>query len=443
MAKASFAGKLAFLFFLFIAATASPAPLAERRVLPNGIVLLSSEQKSLPIVTVRLAVQAGSTMEQPAKAGLANLTARLLTGGTEELSAPEISRRVDSLGGNLSVSAGRDYLWAGISTLREDLDEGLKLLADILINPTFPEEEFQKKLHLVQGQILKSQERPGWVAKRTFRQTLFGEHPYGRPVEGTLESLKGIKRDDVIAFHRDHYLPNRTIIALVGDLSHQEAEGAVRRWFGGWRRGPETKPFLGPLPDRTGFTVKKIDRPLSQAHILMGHEGIPRNHPDYYTVQVMNYILGGGGFESRLLKNLREERGLVYSASSYFMSGIHAGYFLLGFQTENSSANLAIDQALAELRRLREEGVTDAELSDAKAYFTGSFPMRYATNKGRAKLLLKLELYALGLDYPERYSKLINAIDREAVLRAARKYLHPERLLLTAVADQKKAGLNY
>lgn len=443
MAKASLAGKLATLFFLFFTAAASPAPLAERRVLPNGIVLLFSEQRSLPIVTVRLAVKAGSSMEQPAKAGLAHLTAELLTGGTEELSAPEISRRVDSLGGNLSVSAGRDYLSAGISLLREDLDEGLKLLSEILLNPTFPEEEFRRKLRLVRGRIHKSEENPRWVAERAFRKTLFGQHPYGRPVEGTLDSLNAIRRNDVIAFHREHYIPNRTVIALVGDLSLQEAEGAVRRWFGSWRRGPETVPFLGALADLSGFIVNKIDRPLAQAHVLMGHLGIPRHHPDYYTLKVMNYILGGGGFESRLLKNLREKRGLVYTAYSYFISGLHAGHFLLGFQTENSSANVAIEEALRELRRLREEGVTDAELSDAKAYFTGSFPMRYATNKRRAKLLLELELYGLGLDYHERYSELINAVDREAVLRAARKYLHPRRLLLTVVADQKKAALKY
>ncbi|MFQ5692632.1 MAG: M16 family metallopeptidase, partial [Nitrospinota bacterium] len=360
----------------FAGSDASPKPLATRTVLSNGMVLLHSEQRSLPLVTVRITFQAGSFVEPADKAGLASLTARLLTEGTKTHSGARLAEAIDALGGRIGFDADRDTASGGITVLRSDLEEGLGLLAEMILQPTFPENEFRRKVKQTIGAIERSLQNPAAEAGVAFRKALYGAHPYGRRVSGTVKTLRSLTREDVVRFHRAYYRPEGAIVAVVGDVSLEEARDLLERVFAGWSGSP---PPVRPVPE-PAFPGKrkviKIQRPVAQARILFGHPGIRRDNPDYYAVRVMNYILGGGGFESRILKAIREERGLAYSAWSYFSFGRQAGAFQAGLGTKNESANRALDELFTQIRRIREEPVTEKELEDAKAFITGSFPLR-------------------------------------------------------------------
>ncbi|MBI3988754.1 MAG: insulinase family protein, partial [candidate division NC10 bacterium] len=294
--------------------------LAKRVVLDNGLTLLVSEKQALPIVTVQVLIKAGSVLELKDKAGLANLAAELLTRGTKTRSALEISGAIEFVGGSLASWGGADSAPASLTVLKKDLDLGLDLLADILLNPVFAEEEIQRKVKETLAAIRKKQEEPGVVAEEALDTLVFGDHPYGRPVEGAEESLPRITRTDLQTFHATSYRPERTIVAVVGDVGVEEIVAKFKARFGAWRRGDVPEPVLLSPPPLDGLKVKKINKDLTQANIALGHLGISRGNPDYYAVQVMNYILGSGGFASRLMTNIREEKGWAYDIDSTFVA---------------------------------------------------------------------------------------------------------------------------
>lgn len=418
-------------------------PLATRTVLPNGLTLLHSEQRALPIVTVWITFRAGSSAEPAAKAGLANLTAQLLTEGTQGRSPEALAEAMDALGGRIGFNADRDTSGGGLTVLRSDLGEGLRLLAEMILRPTFPEKELQRKVRQTIGGIERSKQNPAAEAEVAFRKALYGSHPYGRRISGEAETLRSIRREDVVRFHRDFYRPGGAVVSVVGDVSLDEAKDFLGRAFAGWSGSPPAVP-RPPEPAFPGKRqIVKIERPVEQARILFGHPGIRRDNPDYYAVQVMNYILGGGGFESRILKTIRDDQGLAYSAYSYFTYGLEGGTFQAGLGTRNETANRALDQLFKEIRRVREEPVTEQELADAKAFLTGSFPLRFSGNQNIASFLTDVELYGLGLDYVEKFPRLIRAVTREDILRVAQKHLRPDDGVLLILADSEKAKLRY
>lgn len=428
---------LVFLLVLFpwsVEAALSP----KRSVLRNGLVLLSSEQRSLPIVTLHLLIDAGSRSDPPGLEGLASLTARLLTYGTKKRTATEISDALDSIGALLSTSAGEELATVSLTVLRKDLDAGLDLLAEILTAATFPAEEIERQKEAVVASIKAKSEDPGQIADMKFREALFPGSPYGRPVEGTEESIRRIDRKDLAEFYERYYRPDRSILAVVGDISDREIAEKLRSAFRSWRKGA---PIAEAPPSAPGGPAKTIrmHRDLTQANIIMGHEGVPRGHADYYAIQVMNHILGGGGLISRLVGSVRNERGLAYSVYSSFSADKYSGVFQIEMQTKNETAEEAIRVALEEIRKIREEGVTEDELQEAKDYLIGSFPLRLDTSSRIASFLAYAEYFGLGLDYPERYPDFIRKISREDVLRVARQYIRPEKLITVVVADQKKA----
>jgi len=415
-------------------------PLAQRSALENGLVVLTSEQKSLPMITFNLLIEAGSRYDPPGRAGLANLTARLLTYGTQGRTALQIAEVLDFTGATLSTGSSEEAAVVTMTLLKKDLDTGLDLLAEILTAATFPSEEIERQRQSVLATIKAKQDDPGEIAQEKFTEALFPLSPYGRPVEGTEESVKRIDRDGVGEFYRSFYRPERGILAVVGDISHQEMVERLARAFRAWRRGSAGRE--GPEEPEPGpATLIQIHKDLTQANIIIGHEGVSRGHPDYYAIQVMNYILGGGGFSSRLMDSVRNERGLAYSVYSGFYSEKNFGTFQISMQTRNESAQEAMRVATEEIRRLREEGVSPEELQAAKDYVIGSFPLRLDTNRRIAGFLAQAEYFQLGLDYPDQYPELIRRVTEEDVLRVARRYLKPERLIVVVVANQEKTGL--
>jgi zinc protease len=424
-----------------VAPPAAPAAaLGQREVLPNGMVLLASEKHGVPIVTASMLVQAGSILDPPDNPGVANLVAQLMTQGTKTRTAPQISEAIEFAGGSLSLDAGQELTTISLSVLSKDLDLGLDLLADILLNPIFAPPEVERKKQEVIAGIKRDQEDPGTVSWQAFLKLVYGTSPYGHPVEGTEASVPTIVRDDLVQFHEAHFLPNKTILAVVGDVSFAELKRRLDARLGGWKQGGPAftlPPKPAPLTQRV---VRTIQRDVTQANITLGHLGVTRDNPDYYAIQVMNYLLGGG-FNSYLVSKIREENGWAYDVGSAFGPGKYAGEFSVSMQTKNEVAEQAIEAALAEIRRMREQPVSEQELKDAKAYLTGSFPLRLDTSRKIVGMLATIEYYGLGLDYVDRYPGLINAVTAADVQRVAQKYLDPNRYALSIVADLPKAKI--
>jgi zinc protease len=428
---------------LVVPLQAFAAPIAKREILPNGMVLLRAERTGLPIVKVVLAIKAGSVAEPAGKAGLANLTAKLLNEGTAKRSSKEISDEIEFVGGSLNTSGGADYITVTLSVLKKDVELGFDLLSDIVLSPAFSDDEIKRRKAIIKNFIIQQREEPGAVASKAFLKAVFGEHPYGIPVEGTEESLDNITRQDIVDFHRAYYIPNNAIMAVAGDIDSKELHVLLDRFFGGWKRREVAASRL-PVPSKgQGPRVVKIQKDITQANVILGHLGISRENPDYYAVSVMNYILGGGGFASRLMDNIRDNKGLSYDVHSYYSADKFAGYFEAGLQTKNASANTAIGEILKEMERIRTEPVSDKELTDAKSYLTGSFPLRIDSNSKIAGFLVAVEFYGLGLDYVDKYKTLIDAVTKDDVLRVAKKYLDPENYVLVVVGNLEKASLKY
>ncbi|MGE5809147.1 MAG: M16 family metallopeptidase [Nitrospirota bacterium] len=416
-------------------------PLGKRIVLENGMVLLLSERHDIPMITVNMAITAGSTAEPAEKPGLASLTASLLTQGTAKRSAQQISREIDFIGGSLSTSGGDDYASASLRVLKKDVRTGFDLLADVLMSPVFDQKEIDRKVKETLAEIRRKQEEPGIVASNAFDKAVFGSNAYGRTDDDVAAYLPKLVRRDVLDFYAARYSPNHAIIAVVGDVTEKEAVALLREFFQSWRKNeqPLPAPVAPPVIEKT--TVNKIDKHITQANITMGNVGISRENPDFYACTIMNYILGGGGFTSRLMDNIRDNKGLAYDVHSGFNPQKDPGSFTVTIQTKNESANEVIAETLREIRRIQSEPVSEQELADAKAYLTGSFPLRMDTSAKIAGMLTAIEIYNLGLDYPQKYPSLINAVTREDVLRVAKKYLHPDNMVIVVVADQEKAKL--
>jgi zinc protease len=409
----------------------------QRTVLENGLILLTSEQRSIPMVAIRLQLDAGSRLDGSGKEGLANLTSRLLTYGTRTRNALQISETLDFIGASLSAGAGEDSASVTFTLLKKDLDVGLNLLADILSASTFPLEEIDRQKQAVTASIKAKSENPGEIAEKRFFESLFPQSPYGRLIEGTEESVRRLERPSLVEFHKQYYRPNRSIMAVVGDISHDEMIKKLAKAFQPWEKGTAPKNSFAPPASGPAAWIR-VNKSLTQANIVIGHDGITRSHPDYYAVQVMNYILGGGGFSSRMMDSIRNDRGLAYSVYSQFDAGKHVGSFQVVMQTKNETAQEAIRIANEEIKKIREKGVTEEELKAAKDYLIGSFPMRIDTNRRIAQFLTQVEYFDLGLDYMDRYPDLIRRVTRKDIARVAKTHLQPDKNIVVLVADQDK-----
>ncbi len=431
---------------LFLAVVTMPADHAlaldvTRTRLPNGLIVLHSENHNLPIVMITLMVKAGQIHEPAEKAGTANLVAELLAEGTINRSSKIISEQVDFIGASLDATAGADFTTISLSILKKDLPVGFEIFSDILLNPTFPESEMTRVKERIKGILKQREEDPSFLAEREFKQVVFGNHPYARLTEGSSSSLDLITREDLKRFHAGYFVPNNAIFSVSGDITSDELGALLSKYLGKWEMKQVPNNNSPELETGRIKKVIKINKDLTQANIVLGHLGISRENPDYYAVSVMNYILGGGGFSSRLMQSIRDEKGLAYDVHSFFEALKQAGTFEVGVQTKNESASTAIADIHRQLELIREEPVSDEELSEAKSYLTGSFRRRLDTNRKIADFLAAVEFYELGGDYVDKYAGYVNAVTKEEILRVARKYIDPDNYVLVVVADQKKAVL--
>lgn len=410
-----------------------------RSITANGITVLFLEQHYLPIVEVHAMLKVGSAQDPPEKAGLANLVSSLLDEGTTTRSSKQLAEQIDFVGGTLEAKTSEDFTTASVRVLKKDTDVGASLLADILQHPAFHKQEFERIRNQIIGEIVSDNDDPGHVAAKAFNQLVFHGHPYRWPVNGTEETLTKITLADVQSFYAKEYLPNQTILAIIGDLTYDQASTLVQTHFSAWKKGPPPARTLKKPSQIERKMIQLIEKDLTQSTIMLGHAGISRTNPDYYAVTVMNYILGAGGFSSRLMDSIRDKQGLAYGVMSHFDARLMPGAFMVNLQTRSETTNQAITGVLNELKGMRDAPVTDQELADAKSFIMGSFPLRFDSTAKLAQVLAQVEFYGLGLDYFTQYPKWIERVTKDDVQRVAKQYLDPQRYALVVVGDLAKA----
>jgi zinc protease len=424
------------------AAEAKPAarefqvPHPQSRTLANGLVVHVFENHRLPTVYYRLLVRAGSANESAEKAGLAALTAAAMRQGTQSLSAQEVSEKIDNVGGELSVSAERDYSLAEAQARTSDADLALTLLAEMVVHPALAPAEVARMRSQTQASIRQSRDDPGTVADEHLAALIHGPHPYARPTDGDEQSVGGLTVEDVTTFHATYWRPNNAVLAVAGDVSADQVFAAVEKAFGDWQQGEIPPNPDVQSPTLTASRVRILDKPdLTQAQIRMGYVGLPRDTPDYFPVLLMNYVLGGGGFSSRLVAEVRAKAGLTYDVETSWAYGRDPGSFVLSTFTKNESVKSALDLTLGVVRRFREEGPTADELAHAKAFYLGAFPFGFETPGALAVQWLRAEYYGLGEDYFDRYRERVRAVTGADVKRVAQAYLRTEPAVFVVVGN--------
>ena len=411
------------------AAKSAPASAAKQALpkpqefrLPNGLKVLLVERHDLPLVQVQVVFHAGRLYEPADKPGLADLTATLLPKGTRTRSAAQIAETIDFVGGSLSAGADADMALVGLSVLKKDLSTGLDLLGDVLAQPAFSNDELSRAREQAIARLQSSLDDADAVVGMAYDRAVYGKHPYGRNALGTEASLAAISREDVVAFHRDRYRPDGAFAVIVGDVTRAEVESrfapALAEWTGKVASIEAPKPPT-PLKDKQ---VTLIDMDVNQSYVLWGNVSFRRDDPDFYATSLMLSILGGG-MNSRLFSEVRDRQGLAYGVWSSNRSELTSGSVMVGLQTKTASTKQALSSIQREIARMAKDGVTAKELADAKSSMLGYFPMQLESNPDLARMITRIAFYGLGDDYLSRFAERIQAVDREAVRRMARKYL--------------------
>ena len=405
---------------------------------PKGLKVYYLESHELPMLDVRLVFDAGSARdgEQP---GLSSLTNGELFSGTSKRDLETVARELDDVGAQYGAGSLRDMAWLELRSLirPESLDPALDVFLDVVADPQFPRNDFERsrKQRLV---ALKAEEQsPSSVASKAYYRAVYGDHPYASPVSGTLESVKKIGRKDLQQFYETYYVANNAVLVIVGDMDRQQAEKLALRFDTALSAGekapalPEVKPLEKAVNIRMPF-------PSEQAHIYIGQPGMSRTDPDYFPLYVGNHVLGGSGFTSRLMKQVRSDRGLAYSVYSYFMPMRAQGPFLAGLQTRVDQADMAVDLVYETLATYRKEGPTDKELMASKRNITGGFPLRIASNGDLVEYLAVIGFYDLPLDYLDTFVAKVEAIDQKAITDAYQRRLDPDRMVTVVVGGEQK-----
>lgn len=409
-------------------------PEYELRRLDNGLQVVYVGAHEQPAVNVRLLVRAGTSSDPIGKPGLAALTAQLLDQGTRTRGAQEIAQTIDSIGGGLGVGAGTDLSFVNVLVLKDSFDLALSMLSDVARNPAYAQAEIDRQRQQLLSEMQVSYDDPTYVSGVVFGRLVYGSHPYGMPHNGTPQSLTQIGRSDLVEFHGTHYLPNNAILAVVGDVTAEEAFDGVARAFSDWPRGDLPTPNLTEPPAPSNRLVV-VDKPGAvQTAVRVGHLALPRAHPDYLALDVAIKILGGEG-GNRLGSVLRTARSLTYSASAEMAGRQFAGDFMARTDTRSSATAEVLRLTVDEISRMQRERVSRRELRRAKDYLAGNFPLTIETPNAIAAQVLESILFGLELDDLERYPERINAVTADDIQRVARQYLKPSLLSMVLVGD--------
>jgi predicted Zn-dependent peptidase len=408
--------------------------------LKNGMTLLLMEQKEVPIISFNYIIRAGSIADPAGKEGVASLTAGLLRKGTKTRSADQISAELDFIGGLMGAGATFDYTAGTAEFIKKDINKGLELLADVLLNPTFPQDEVSKLLKQRIDGIKSNKDQAQGVIGTYYNAYLFGSHLYGRPTGGDEKSLAAITRDDVQKFYQGYYSPSSTIMAVVGDFDSAEMERMITEKFGAWAaKAAPTVQLAEPTPV-AGKRLLLIDKPDStQTFYQIGNVGISRTNPDRVYIEVVNTLFGGR-FTSMLNSELRINSGLTYGARSGFDERKVRGPFVISTFTRNQTTERAIDMTLDVLKRLHEKGITEEELRSAKNYIKGQFPPDIETTDQLAGLIAELEFYGLDENEINNYYAKIDSMTVADARRVIKQHFPLDNLVFVLIGKADEIG---
>lgn len=409
----------------------------QRVTSPGGIEAWLVEQHTIPLIAVDFAFRGGSKLDPEDKVGLSRLAAALIDEGAGDLDSQAFQKRLEELAIKLGFQADHDAFHGSLQTLTENSAEAFRLTRLALTAPRFDPEPVARIKAQLLSNLQQSQEDPDAIASKAWFAAAFPDHPYGRPSEGEASHIERISADDLRGFTARQIARDRLVIAVVGDIDAARLGQLLDETFGALPKSAVAaeKPLIRAAVNKTLV----IKRDIPQTVMIFGLPGMLRSDPDFIPAYVMNYILGGGGFNSRLMVEIREKRGLAYSVTSQLAPLEQAGLFLGGVATQNERANETVALLRQELGRMRDEGVTPQELEDAKTYLIGSFPLRFDSNSKISEQLLSYQMENLGIDYLQKRNDLMRAVTREDVNRVAKRLLDPDNLLLVSVGQPNGA----
>jgi predicted Zn-dependent peptidase len=417
-----------------------PAPAAsfpeyKTVTLANGLKIFVIEDDRKPTLTLRLVLRSGSIFDGP-KTGTARFVASLLNRGTERRDAAAIAYETDSIGMDLEASAGADAISVGASGLTKYTDKMLDLFSDAIFHATFPADQFAKLQRKTLSGLEQEKQEPSILADKLTAKILYGDHPYGHYL--TPESVMAIKREDLVAFHKAHFVPNNATLAVVGDVKASEILPKIEKIFGPWKKGEDLKPTLPAIPSVHGITIYLLDRPGSvQSNIVVAQPGPARNNPDTPELNVVNATIGGG-FSGRLFQDLREKHGWTYGAYSAFDLRKYGGTFEANAETRNEVTAPAVAETLKEIARLRDELAPEAEIALQRQYNVGNYLLSLENSARTAQRVQDIDLYGLPADFYKTYARRMSATTPAEVEALAKKYISATDLDIIVVGEAKE-----
>lgn len=421
----------------------APAPLPPRPIsiptprettLRNGLSIVVVEDTRLPLVSYRLAFPVGGAFDPPGLPGLTDLLAGLLPEGTKSRSSKEIAEEVARMGASLSAGATSDYTLVGASALSQFNDSILGLMAEVILEPSFPENEVELAKQNTKESLRQQRAQPSFLASEMVSRVMFGDHPYSI-VAPTPESIDRCTRDDFVNFHRSRLVPNNAFFIVAGDVRYDEVVSRIESLFSTWESGEKVEANFPAPPVRTKRTAYLVDRPGSaQSNIVIANSGITRTSPDYFPMMLMHTVLGATA-SSRLFMNLREDKGYTYGAYTNLDARRTAGTFRATAEVRTPVTGDSLKEFFYELERIGNEPVSDKEIADAKSYLTGVFPIRLETQEGLADQLVQIKMLNLPNDYLQTYRERIQAVTVKDIQHVAEKYVKPDEAALIVVGD--------
>ncbi len=428
-------------FFLILLSTCAQAgPEIQHWISSKGARVYFVRTQGLPLLDVRVVFDAGSARDGK-QFGVAALTSTLLDAGAGGWDADTIARRVEGVGALLSTGVSRDSAWLALRSLTDSrkLTLALDTANAILRAPTFEQKDFDRKKKQMLVALQRREESPGALANVAYFKALYGDHPYAHPVNGFTDSVKPLSRDHVMSFYRRYYVANNAVVVIVGDVDRGQAEAIAGTLLRDLPEG-ERAPALPAVVVAPAGKTERIQFASEQTHVLSGMPVVRRGDPDYVPLYVGNHILGGSGLVSKITEEVREKRGLSYSAYSYLVPMARKGPFTMGLQTRNDQTDQALEVMLQTLNDFIAQGPTDKDLGDAKKNITGGFVLRIDSNKKLVEYVAMIGFYELPLDYLDRFPEQVEAVSREAVADAFKRRIHPDRFQTVLVGGGAKPG---
>jgi zinc protease len=421
---------------LFTPEPADAAVAVKRVVSPGGIEAWLVQDKSVPVLALQFAFRGGSALDPKDKQGLAELTVDLLDEGAGNLDSQAFQGKVQDLGAQMSFSAGHDSIQGGVFMLKNRRDDVMGLLKMALTEARFDNAAIARVKGQLYAMLSQAQESPRRIARESLNKVLFGDHPYARRTEGTIDGLKAITRDDLKNLVKARFTRDHLLVTAVGDIDEQELGALLDRTFGSLPA--EGAPI--EVPDATVTDHAEtivVDKAIPQSTVSFGEAGIRRDDPDIYAALVMNYVLGGGGFASRLTEQVRDKRGLAYSIGTSLVAYDHGALIVGSVGTANEHVGESLELIRAEWAKMRDKGITAAELKDAKSYLTGSYLTGIGSSSALAGTLLSYRLDNRPIDYMEGRNALIEKVTVADVNRVAKRLLKPDQLVFVVVGEPK------